>query len=994
MAIQLFGFKLSKAEDSKKDASDIPSFAPPPNEDGSYEVAPGGSYGTFVDLEGTVRTELELVTRYRDLALQAEVESAIDDIVNEAIIHEKNKPLVQINLDNIEMPDRVKDKIREEFKTVTKLLDFQNMGYDIFRRWYIDGRIYYHMMINENRPRDGLQELRYIDPRRIRKVREAMRKDPQAASRPLPIVPAYNEYYLYSPGNVANPMAAGANPATMNMGIKISKDSVVYVTSGLLDQRNRMVLSHLHKAIKPMNQLRMLEDATVIYRLSRAPERRIFYIDVGNLPKMKAEQYLKDMMTKHKNKLVYDAATGEVRDDRKYMCFAMGTRIPLMDGRTLTLQDIITEYEAGKNNWVYSCDPITGKFSPGPVSWAGITKRNSEVVRVTFDNGESVVCTPDHKFPVWSKGFVEAKDLLGESIIPGYRRMKSITPDGVEYEQIFKNDTKTWEFTHRETVKWKKEHNIHENLIHDEKYRDMDKSVIHHMNFNRMDNNPKNLVSMNHKDHMVYHHDIQSLVYTSDIYTFVNECAKSLMKTTDIVKKINSDRTIIASWSLANTGRHVKNKNIDQLIFTIKDLARVVKAAGCASWKEYCSQYDTRIRENNGRIKRGSTVKGTNEWKSLLRQRAENREYIHAETWKIISPEGDIEIIENLSKFCREHPAHLNRSNIKGNGSRGYRAEKLHNHKAVSVEWLSDNIDVGCLTIDKDETYHSNHTYLLDCGVYAKNTMLEDFWLPRREGGRGTEITTLPGGQNLGEMDDVEYFRRKVYKSLNVPQTRIQSDASFNMGRSGEITRDEIKFSKLIDRLRGRFTHLFDTVLETQLVLRGVMSKEEWKLIKENVHYDFLRDNYYAELKEQEIVNARLGILQNIDIYVGKYFSLQYVRENVLQMTEEDIIKIEQEIADEEDMNVAAQQDMSQDGQQPQSQPQPQQSPAFQKKAPTPKKPSAVREQIEIKEKIDISDEEKKLIESMTRFMDSMAGDSSLIKDSMDDTEVLEDYKE
>jgi hypothetical protein len=588
MAIQLFGFKLSKAEDSKKDASDIPSFAPPPNEDGSYEVAPGGSYGTFVDLEGTVRTELELVTRYRDLALQAEVESAIDDIVNEAIIHEKNKSLVQINLDNIEMPDRVKDKIREEFKTVTKLLDFQNMGYDIFRRWYIDGRIYYHMMINEKRPRDGLQELRYIDPRRIRKVREAMRKDPQAASRPLPIVPAYNEYYLYSPGNVANPMAAGANPATMNMGIKISKDSVVYVTSGLLDQRNRMVLSHLHKAIKPMNQLRMLEDATVIYRLSRAPERRIFYIDVGNLPKMKAEQYLKDMMTKHKNKLVYDAATGEVRDDRKYM------------------------------------------------------------------------------------------------------------------------------------------------------------------------------------------------------------------------------------------------------------------------------------------------------------------------------------------------------------------------------------------------------------------TMLEDFWLPRREGGRGTEITTLPGGQNLGEMDDVEYFRRKVYKSLNVPQTRIQSDASFNMGRSGEITRDEIKFSKLIDRLRSRFTHLFDTILETQLVLRGVMSKEEWKLIKENVHYDFLRDNYYAELKEQEIVNARLGILQNIDIYVGKYFSLQYVRENVLQMTEEDIIKIEQEIADEEDMNVAAQQDMAQDGQQPQ----PQQSPAFQKKAPTPKKPSAVREQIEIKEKIDISDEEKKLIESMTRFMDSMAGDSSLIKDSMDDTEVLEDYKE
>lgn len=577
----LFGYHLGKVEDLKKKAEDIPSFVPPPNEDGSLEIAPGGAYGTYVDLEGSAKNEAELVTKYRGLALQAECDAAIEDIINEAIIREDNKAPVTINLDKIDdklMPPKVKERVREEFKNVLKLLDFDNMAYDIFKRWYVDGRLYYHMMINEKTPRDGIKELRYIDPRRIRKVREPIKAvpKPQAGINTVMAPVAYNEYYLYM-------QVLNSGSAFAQSGIKISKHSIAYVHSGILDQKNKMVLGYLHKAIKPMNQLRMLEDAVVIYRLSRAPERRVFYIDVGNLPKMKAEQYLRDMMTKHKNRLVYDASTGEVRDDRKVM------------------------------------------------------------------------------------------------------------------------------------------------------------------------------------------------------------------------------------------------------------------------------------------------------------------------------------------------------------------------------------------------------------------TMLEDFWLPRREGGKGTEITTLPGGQSLGQMDDVEYFRRNLYKALHVPVSRIQSETTFNFGRASEITRDEVKFSKMIDRIRTRFNHLFDIVLQTQLVLRGVMSMDEFKLIKEAIHYDYLRDNYFSELKDQEIMNARLGMLQVIDPYTGKYYSVKYVREKILKMTEEEIEDMDEQIEEEAASQQATQDGMMGDpnaaspqfgGAPPQpggASPAPNGNPAGPVKpaGPKPKSPGAAASGGgQMKEEVKpMTPEERRLVESMTLFI-------------------------
>jgi hypothetical protein len=560
MAIELFGFRIGRAnEDEEKLAQQVPSFAPPPNLDGAMEIAPGGAYGTFVDMEGTSKNEAQLVTRYREMAMTAEVEAAVDDIVNEAIVTDDDADPISINLDELKQPESVKKRIREEFDNILSMLDFSNMSYDLFRRWFVDGRLFYHIMIDTKQPRKGIQDLRYIDPRRIRKVRQPMKRTPVVGQNSKLVIPAYEEYYIYNP--------AGGN-GTLVQGIKIAKDSICYVHSGLLDARNTMVLSYLHRAIKPLNQLRMLEDAVVIYRLARAPERRIFYIDVGNLPKAKAEQYVRDMMVKHKNRLVYNADTGEVKDDRKFM------------------------------------------------------------------------------------------------------------------------------------------------------------------------------------------------------------------------------------------------------------------------------------------------------------------------------------------------------------------------------------------------------------------TMLEDYWLPRREGGRGTEITTLPGGENLGQMEDVEYFKKKLYKSLHVPVSRLEPEGTFSMGRQGEITRDEVKFAKFTERLRARFCQLFDNLLEIQLVLTGVITREEWKGFRNDIKYDFQRDNYYAEIKEQEMLNSRLGILGIVDAYAGKYYSVEWIRKNVLNQKDTEIAEIDKQIAaeeaaapDEEDgaaVNTPtanpAQASVAQAGANNTTAP---------TKKPEPKVESFVPKQL--------SEEDKKLIDNMTKAIEKVS---------------------
>lgn len=484
MAITLFGYKIGKDDPEK---ANLKSFVPPTEDDGSVSIMGGGIYGTYVDLEGQIRNDADLIKKYREMAIQPECDAAIDDIVNEAIVFQDNEYPVQINLEKLQQPESIKKKVKDEYEHIMKLLDFNNQGYDIFRRWYVDGKLYYHMVINEKNPREGIKEIRYVDPRKIRKVRE-LQKDKLNLVQSEPAIKKPVEYYVFSEKGFAK---------DANQGLKISTDAICYVHSGVSDKDGKVIISHLHKAIKPLNQLRMLEDATVIYRISRAPERRIFYIDVGNLPKIKAEQYLREIMQKYKNKLVYDAQTGEIRDDRRFQ------------------------------------------------------------------------------------------------------------------------------------------------------------------------------------------------------------------------------------------------------------------------------------------------------------------------------------------------------------------------------------------------------------------TMLEDFWLPRREGGKGTEITTLPGGQNLGQIEDVQYFQEKFYKSLNVPISRLKSDTGFSLGRASEITRDELKFSKFIARLRLRFSHLFDRLLETQLLLKGVCTRQEWQQLKEEISYTFQSDVHFTEMKEAELLKERMAILGDIDQFVGKYVSRKYVRTKILRFTEDDLEQMDKEMEEE-----------------------------------------------------------------------------------------------
>ena len=482
MPIDLFGFTIGRKENKN---IKVQTFADAEYEDGALTVASGGAYGTYVDTEGAIKSESELINRYRDMALQAEVENAIDDIVNEAIVTTKEKPVVRVNVDNLNVSDSIKDKIRAEFKTVSRLLDLQNLGHDLFRRWYTDGRIYYHVIIDEKKPKNGIYELRLLDPRKIKKVREK-RKDRQPNGT---VKTTVNEFYVYNNKGIyqSQGQTIGTSFTNAASGLKIAPDSIVYTHSGLMNSTRSLVLSYLHKAIKPLNQLRMIEDSLVIYRISRAPERRIFYVDVGNLPKLKAEQYMRDLMTRYKNKLVYDANTGEVRDDRKHM------------------------------------------------------------------------------------------------------------------------------------------------------------------------------------------------------------------------------------------------------------------------------------------------------------------------------------------------------------------------------------------------------------------SMLEDYWMPRREGGRGTEISTLPGGQNLGDIEDVLYFQKKLFKSLGVPISRLESEANYTIGRATEISRDEVKFTRFVNKLQSRFSLMFDEIMERQLSLKGIMSREDWKNVKNEIFYEFENDSHFAEVKQNELLQDRLNILRDLQDYAGKYYSHEYIRKHVLHMTDEEI---------------------------------------------------------------------------------------------------------
>ena len=484
MAFEIFGFKIERKSQGAPDAL-VPAFTMPENDDGSMMISGAGAYGTSLDLDGQYKTEIELILKYRDMAQTSDCEIAIDNIINESIVIDDSRNPVDIILDRTNLSDGIKKKVTNEFSTILDLLNFNNFGYDIFRRWYVEGKLYYHIMIDENNPQLGIVELRSLDATKIKKVKQINQKD---TADPKKKEVSVNSMFNYNESGLGN---------RTSDGLLISGDSIAYSTSGLLNPTKTGVLSYLHKAIKPLNQLRMVEDAIVIYRISRAPERRIFYIDVGNLPKLKAEQYIRDIMTRYKNRLVYDSETGEVKDDRRHQ------------------------------------------------------------------------------------------------------------------------------------------------------------------------------------------------------------------------------------------------------------------------------------------------------------------------------------------------------------------------------------------------------------------SMMEDYWLPRREGGRGTEITTLPGGENLGQLEDVEYFQKKMYKAMHVPVSRLEADSGFSLGRESEITRDELLFSKFIGKLQTRFSMLFGEILEKQLILKNIITSEEWSQIKDKVHYKFEKDHYYTEFKQQETLSQRVSLARDMEDYVGNYYSREWFRTHILRQTEKDIRDQDEQIEKE-----------------------------------------------------------------------------------------------
>lgn len=932
--MDFFGFEFKK---KAKDDQPLPSVVSPPTADGSIVVdspynglANAGGYFSYgVDLEGVVKNDNELIRRYREISLFPEVDFAINDICNEAIVSDQEEKIVSLNLDELKTSDQIKKKMSDCFDEVLSLLDFNNVGAERFRQWYVDGKIYYHIMFKDNSPRNGISEIRLIDPLKIKKIKNIKREKLPTG---VEVIKGIEEYYIYND--------KGIHESSMN-GIKLTLDSVVEVTSGLIDGASGSILSYLQKTIKPANQLKMMEDALVIYRMSRAPERRIFYIDVGSMPKIKAEQYVEDMMKKFRNKLVYDAKTGELTDSKKHLCLAMDTKVPLLDGRTLTLSEIEKEYK-DKELWAYSCDPMTGKFTPGLITWAGVSNPNAKVMRITLDNGETITCTPEHRFPVWNKGLVAASELaVGESMIPYYERTATIgrkgeegkiSTKGKDYHQIFSNDKQKWVYTHREVSEWKDSNGIENEFIFKEEYAAQGLYVVHHKDINRFNNSPDNLTRMNSKDHIAWHR-------SSGSKSGKVGGKKCYEMGTGVHNKSHPDYFAWHQKAGRIGGRISSDIGVSQQSYAYgrEIFAEFMKDESYNSWfrnqqrkgwtiekRNIASQHAVR----NNLSKRGNDVQ-KEQWKTEERKSKFKNMYLTEYSESMFSivdlsakqklsaekvskllttPELITEFKELNKDKCisnkQKSYEEFNRSDVdritkQFSNFKSYQELKesivYRNHKISKIEYLEERMDTGCLTIDGNEIYHNHHTFALAAGIYTENSMMEDFWMPRRDSGKGTEITTLPGGQNLGQIDDIQYFLNKLYRSLNVPITRLQPETGFTIGRSNEISREEVRFSKFIDKLRSKFSNLFLDILKIQLITKGIVDVNDWKDISQKIKFDYSRDNFFTELKETEILNNRLQALTQVDPYIGKYFSRKTVLKKILRMTDEEINNMEKE---------------------------------------------------------------------------------------------------
>lgn len=954
-----FGFQIKKNEAEQQ----LPrSVVAPDTADGQIVInnntgsgVLGDTYQLAFDPDGQIRNEIDLVRRYRELSKYPEVAEAIEDIVNEAIVIDGDDKPVDLNLDDLKVSDSLKKKITEEFTKILTLLKFNSEGYEIFEQWYVDGKIYFHIILDEKHE-NGIKELRVIDPRKIKKIKNIIKEKLPTG---IEIVKEVQEYYIYNEKGITD---------STTSGVRLSVDSVVYCHSGLIDSQTGLIQSYLHKAIKPANQLKMLEEAVIIYRYTRAPERRVFYIDVGNLPKGKAEQYVTDMMNKFKNKLSYDAVTGELADSKRHLsmmedfwmprrgdrsteittlpggCLTMDTKVSLLDGRELQIREIENELISGKELWTYSCDEFTGEIKPGLISWAGVTQQSAKVLKLTLDNGETITCTPDHKFPVYGKGFVRADELvIDEQMIPLYRKRENIQKHKkLDYEQVFDNASKKWKYTHRMVHEFVElEEFVYKNLG--------DFSVTHHADHNRFNNSPTNLVRMSWEDHSAYHADMGFSEEDQKRGTIAAAAKMKWIKENDPQKYqeiIDSFRESMKSW-YTNLSEdqykefcHKVSVGVNGYIDSLTEEERAQRAViSRKNFKKGTDAFSLRSRTDSN-FREEVTKKIKDAWTEERRnQQSENSTRINYETWgnhekttkrrenhkKTQKFEYDRTIlvkIIDLVKGKTQHQItlkdvvaslntdenmlnlmlrlHENKRIPMWKPEYGFTAgyvislvvnfgyeswgdfrkkESLYNHRIVNIEWLENETEVGTLTIDGYEIIHAHHTFALSAGIFTKNS-------------------------GLGNLDDLDYFKDKLYHALNVPKSRFNADTGFSIGRSDTISRDEIKFQKFVTKLRNKFTSMFMDILRVQLISKGVFQSKDWEQLKEKIQLEYAKDNFFSELKENEVLNARLQSVAQLDPFVGKYISKAFIQRNVMRFTDEEMKQLDTEIAEERKQDI------------------------------------------------------------------------------------------
>ena len=918
---KLFGFSIEDGDDKK--SKSIVSPVPPSNEDGVDYYIQSGFYGQYVDIEGVYRTEYDLIRRYREMALHPECDGAIEDVVNEAIVSDLYDSPVEIELSNVNASDKVKQIIRDEFKYIKEILDFDKKCHEIFRNWYVDGRLFYLKVIDVKKPEDGIKEIRYIDPMKMKYVRQEKKRSSQAEILALRNTtgttsdhfPEIEEYFLYTP--TPQWPSGTLTGGKQQKPIRIAKDSVTYCTSGLIDRNKGTVLSYLHKAIKALNQLRMIEDSLVIYRLCLVGDTRVKTnngysyikdIQVGDTVYSYDNRIDKLVETTVSNKwLTGTKQTFKVKSKHHSIVGTDTHPVLVYDNNTKEVKYVpIKDLQAKRHSLTYIKPEEKSILTPFP-----------EVREKCFKLKDS---------SLWSNYKIESK----EKFIRDISEKTSINKNGIRnflYGAQFLESSnvavlqeeieilKDAEFEEKPYGWCSNDLNLPEYI--DEEFARLFGFLIGDGSVSKY-----SVTFAEGED------EIQNLYYSKLMEKFFGSCRR-LSSGNRKYSNYTSSNTL-ASELLQKLGfkNGAKNKRIPGWVFTSSNSIKrefilgLLDADGC--YRDLVNGFSCEISLANKQliedIKEIWTSIGLCSGHIRHRVRPEQMRVVgyektprlmpESESWELYLSEYELPKFEKIISVETseiEDVYDIEVSHEKHN----FVANGIVVHNSRAPERRIFYIDVGNLPKVKAEQYlkevmsryRNKLVYDASTGEVRDDrkfmSMLEDFWLPRREGGRGTEITTLPGGQNLGELSDIEYFQKKLYRALGVPESRIASDGGFNLGKSSEILRDELKFSKFVGRLRKRFANLFNDMLRTQLILKNIITPEEWEQLNDHIQYDFLYDNQFAELKESELMNERLNLAAVIEPYIGKYYSVEYVRRKILRQTDQEIIEIDNQIKNE-----------------------------------------------------------------------------------------------